>query len=142
MASRHSQQVPTVLLRHDLPDGSEHIDWMVAQDALGTLPLLTFRLGKRLDQALQGESLPACRIAEHRPTYLEYQGPISGGRGSVMRLARGTVTNWQRNEKTDPERWSMEIRWPSAVQQLEVVRQKLDQWMVFCVTISKAGDKT
>jgi hypothetical protein len=142
MASRHNQQFPTVLLRHDLPDGSEHIDWMVAQDALGTLPLLTFRLGRRPDELLNGESLPGCRIADHRPAYLELEGPVSGGRGRVTRLARGMVSNWRRDEKTGPERWSMEIHWPTAVQQLEVVRQKLDQWLVFCVTISQAGDKT
>ena len=141
MARRHSQ-FPTVLLRHDLPDGSEHIDWMLAQDTLGTLPLLTFRLGRRLDQLPGGESLPACRIADHRPHYLDYEGPVSAGRGRVTRLARGSIRNWQTSGTGEAERWELEILWPAALQQLEVTKEKLDQWAVFCVTISHAGDKT
>jgi hypothetical protein len=30
------------------------------------------------------------RIADHRRVYLEYEGEISGGRGSVRRIASGT----------------------------------------------------
>lgn len=32
----------------------------------------------------------ARRLADHRLVYLDYQGPISGDRGSVRRLDRGT----------------------------------------------------
>ena len=142
MPSRHSQQFPTVLLRHDLPDGSEHIDWMLSQDALGTLPLITFRLESRLDELPVGSSLSGCRIADHRPDYLAYEGPVSGGRGSVRRLARGTVLNWVRHTTPSPERWELDIQWTAAKQRLEVVRQKLDQWRVFCVTIIHSGDKS
>jgi len=31
------------------------------------------------------------RLPDHRQLYLDYQGPISGDRGSVRRLNRGTV---------------------------------------------------
>src|SRR5215510_1835254 len=142
MARRHNQQFPTVLLRHDLPDGSEHIDWMLAQDTLGTLPLLTFRLGQRLDQLPCGQSLAACRIADHRPAYLGYEGPVSGDRGRVSRLARGSIQKWERSGSGDAERWAIEILWPAALQQLEVTREKLDQWAVFCVTMGQTGDKS
>jgi len=29
-------------------------------------------------------------LGEHRREYLDYEGPVSGGRGSVMRVAAGT----------------------------------------------------
>lgn len=36
-----------------------------------------------------GVDLPARRLADHRPAYLDYQGEVSGGRGSVARVDRG-----------------------------------------------------
>src|SRR5436190_123012 len=36
-----------------------------------------------------GETVPAERIADHRLAYLEYEGPVSGGRGSVRRVDGG-----------------------------------------------------
>ena len=47
-----------------------------------------------------GESLPmecsAERLPDHRRAYLEYEGPISGDRGRVQQVARGSyeVVNW------------------------------------------------
>jgi hypothetical protein len=37
-----------------------------------------------------GCDLPARRLADHRPAYLEYEGDVSGGRGTVRRVDRGT----------------------------------------------------
>ncbi|MBA3313841.1 MAG: hypothetical protein M3552_11160 [Planctomycetota bacterium] len=34
-------------------------------------------------------TIPAERIADHRLTYLDYEGPVSGGRGQVSRLDGG-----------------------------------------------------
>ena len=31
-------------------------------------------------------------LAPHRPAYLDYEGPVSGGRGHVRRVAGGTFT--------------------------------------------------
>lgn len=75
-----------VLLRHALPDGSSHLDWMLDRgDGQG---LLSFRIGEGTDvraaAAFVGE-----RVGDHRREYLEYEGPISGGRGSVVRIAVG-----------------------------------------------------
>lgn len=78
----------TVLLRHTLPDGTEHYDWLTqpAPEA----PLVAFRVIERID-------LPACvaftaqRIPDHRPVYLDYEGEVSGGRGHVTRVATGTA---------------------------------------------------
>ncbi|WP_422931113.1 DNA polymerase ligase N-terminal domain-containing protein [Singulisphaera sp. PoT] len=36
-----------------------------------------------------GTPLPARELAPHRPVYLDYEGEISGDRGSVRRLDRG-----------------------------------------------------
>jgi hypothetical protein len=79
-----------VVLRHDLPDGSWHYDWMLQVCDDPAEPLLTFRVMVRPDDptvvAFEGERLP-----DHRSIYLDYEGPISGGRGSVTRIARGTL---------------------------------------------------
>ncbi len=37
-----------------------------------------------------GVELPARSLADHRMVYLEYEGEVSGGRGSVRRLDAGT----------------------------------------------------
>lgn len=77
---------PTVLLRHTLPDGSFHFDWMLARDDDG--PLRTFRLETDISAGCEqfvGTSLP-----DHRRRYLDYEGPISGNRGRVQRVASGS----------------------------------------------------
>jgi len=35
--------------------------------------------------------IPATPIADHRKAYLEYEGPLSGDRGEVQRVAVGAV---------------------------------------------------
>ncbi|MCC6659431.1 MAG: hypothetical protein IT437_00960 [Phycisphaerales bacterium] len=76
----------TVLLRHDTPDGSAHWDWMIQRLGGG---LTTFRVAVRIDLG------PACfgaeRLPDHREAYLTYEGPVTGDRGSVRRVADGTV---------------------------------------------------
>ncbi|MBX6312098.1 MAG: hypothetical protein IRY99_04145 [Isosphaeraceae bacterium] len=39
-----------------------------------------------------GVAIPARALADHRLAYLEYEGEISRGRGTVRRLDRGTYT--------------------------------------------------
>ena len=76
----------TVLLRHTLPDASAHLDWMIetAPDAA----LVTFRLTSPMGAG----PFEAERIGDHRRAYLDYQGPVSGGRGEVARVASGEAT--------------------------------------------------
>lgn len=87
----------TVLLRHDLPDGTHHFDWLIEPEPAGAgaadpdeRALLAWRLPRRPEEAIGGEMLVE-RLAPHRRVYLEYEGPISGGRGVVSRVASGTV---------------------------------------------------
>lgn len=86
--------LPMVELLHTLPDGTVHVDWMIAQDPEASLSLITFRLPRPLAELKPGEKLIAQRIADHRPAYLAYEGPISGGRGAVHCLARGRICQW------------------------------------------------
>lgn len=76
---------PTTLLRHELPNGTHHFDWLLARDDDG--PLLTFRTDR--DISRDNDPFDAERIPDHRRAYLAYEGPVSGGRGRVVRVASG-----------------------------------------------------
>lgn len=76
-----------VLLRHVVPDGTEHFDWLFER-APGAGGLLAFRVMERLDLADVAMFI-AERIGDHRREYLAYEGPVSGNRGEVRRLAEG-----------------------------------------------------
>jgi hypothetical protein len=79
-----------VLLRHELPGGEWHYDWMIQRSDEAVAPLLTFRVFVRPDDAAVRE-FAAERLGDHRAVYLEYEGEVSGGRGRVDRLAAGVV---------------------------------------------------
>jgi len=74
-----------VILHHRLDD-SEHWDLMLEQGDV----LLTWQL---LREPVNRESLPipARRIGDHRKAYLDYEGPITGNRGTVRRVDSGSV---------------------------------------------------
>lgn len=80
-----------VLLRHDLPSGGWHFDWML-QRSSGAEGLLTFRVESRPDQPGFG-FFEADRLDDHRTAYLDYEGEVSGGRGSVRRVASGVLVS-------------------------------------------------
>jgi len=92
-----TQQTPifrTVVLRHETPDGGFHFDWMLEPPAVGGSPsrvLITFRVNTNpLDW--KGDLFDAVRLPDHRAIYLTYEGPLTENRGSVTRVAQGTVT--------------------------------------------------
>jgi hypothetical protein len=93
----------TVLLLHERPDGTSHLDWMIQREGDsavgagaanrstdGEPALLTFRVAVRIDSGEWGCFL-AEQIGEHRAAYLSYEGPVPGGRGRVSRVAEGEV---------------------------------------------------
>jgi|GEM_PF-1092425 len=89
-----------VLLRHDLPDGSWHRDWMLddaaaRNDCVGGERveggLLSFRVEGSVVWPPEG-GFECVRIDRHRREYLKYEGPVSGGRGEVVREAGGDCT--------------------------------------------------
>jgi hypothetical protein len=118
-----ARALPTVQLLHELVDGTSHVDWMIAQDPRGTLPLVTFRLAARVDQ-LTGGTATAERLPDHRPAYLEYEGPVAGNRGKVRRLAKGLVVRWERGSDS----WRIEVAWdgpPGAPPRQELLLERL-----------------
>ena len=69
-----------VILTHDHP--VLHWDFMLEKEA----HLRTWRL----EQApANGLEIAAESLADHRLAYLDYQGPVSGDRGTVRRFDRG-----------------------------------------------------
>ncbi len=150
---RNSLPLATVLLRHELPDGSWHVDWMVAQDRAAEARLITFRLPRRLDELAAGESIQAERLEDHRAAYLEYQGPVSGGRGSVSRLRSGQIMQLQRKtglqELTRQSAWILRVQWSSLwehnrsesaaiEQEIELRHDKTGGWTAICVRIGQS----
>jgi hypothetical protein len=73
------------VLAHDYPDA--HWDLFLEAGPV----LRAWRLRAPLSP---GEDVPAEAAADHRPLYLDYEGPVSGGRGTVRRVDAGTF-EWQ-----------------------------------------------
>jgi hypothetical protein len=74
-----------VILHHILPPKSarpSHYDLMLERDGV----LLTWAV-EQLPRA--GLQVAATRLPDHRLAYLDYEGPISGDRGHVRRVAAG-----------------------------------------------------
>jgi hypothetical protein len=70
-----------VILEHDHP----HLHWDLMLESGPAL--LTWRLAT---PPRPGEVVNAIRVFDHRLLYLDYEGPICGGRGRVIRCAHGT----------------------------------------------------
>ncbi|MFM9958339.1 MAG: hypothetical protein ACKVZJ_09685 [Phycisphaerales bacterium] len=91
------------LLRHTLPDGSHHFDWVLglcsmeaAQAEPDRRDAVTFRVAERVDvergadgAASQPRLIEGERLPDHRRRYLWYEGEVEGGRGCVERVAAG-----------------------------------------------------
>ena len=79
-----------VILRHDSPRGV-HFDLMLeVDDALKTWALPR--------PPAPGADMPCEALGDHRLAYLDYEGPISGDRGSVTRWDRGTYGTERQSE--------------------------------------------
>ena len=71
-----------VVLEHDHPE--LHWDFMLENAGV----LKTWRLPEF--PPVDGQKLAAQAIADHRLHYLDYEGPVSGNRGRVVRCDRGS----------------------------------------------------
>jgi hypothetical protein len=69
------------ILEHDWP--TRHWDFLLEAGAV----LKSWRL---LMEPCAGVDIPAEQNADHRTLYLDYEGPVSGGRGTVKRWDAGT----------------------------------------------------
>lgn len=74
-----------VILEHDHP--VLHWDFMLEDGAA----LKTWRL---LSPPRPGAAIAAEALPDHRPLYLDYEGPVSGNRGRVRRWDWGTY-EWE-----------------------------------------------
>ena len=72
-----------VVLRHDGID-NPHFDVMWESSPGSALVTI------RTEEWPMREPARFERVGDHRREYLEYEGPVSGGRGHVRRVARGT----------------------------------------------------
>jgi hypothetical protein len=88
-----------VILHHKLADG-EHWDLMLERGQV----LATWQLSTPpVDPAAR--PVQANRIGDHRKEYLDYEGPVSGDRGEVVRFDAGEY----RAIECQPDRWVVEL---------------------------------
>jgi hypothetical protein len=90
-----------VLLWHDCPtdyrDGS-HWDLMLEREGVAEERRLATWSLRELPKGWPGAAVDApteveaVAFADHRAAYLDYEGPVSGDRGTVTRIARGEFT--------------------------------------------------
>jgi hypothetical protein len=60
------------------------------------------RTWRLLSEPAPGQTIPAEPIANHRLLYLDYEGPVSGDRGTVTRFDAGTF-EWLADEPSNVE---------------------------------------
>ena len=96
----------SVILLHTTPGGDSHYDWMIEQGgSVEEHRLMTWRCGSRPDRPdWDGR---AVSIALHRAAYLDYEGDLTGGRGSVQRVVSGEVIAFSGGD----EGLEVTIRW-------------------------------
>ena len=82
-----------VILTHDWP----HPHWDFLAEAGGVL-----RAWRLLEEPVVGADIPAEPNFPHRLFYLDYEGPVSGGRGNVTRWDAGTC-DWLTDEQDRAE---------------------------------------
>lgn len=64
------------------------------------------------------------RLPDHRRIYLEYEGPISGGRGEVKRVAGGVIHHLQATEVL------VQLRIDCVDNLVELRRVHADRWLL------------
>jgi hypothetical protein len=111
-----------VLLYHDCPPDfarTSHWDLMLELgDSLATWAMMELP-GRWIDaRARTAERCPDCatvvasdnvaaeRLSDHRVAYLDYEGPVSGDRGNVTRIASGEYELLAR----DAAHWEIDLR--------------------------------
>ncbi|HEY4232931.1 MAG TPA: DNA polymerase ligase N-terminal domain-containing protein [Lacipirellulaceae bacterium] len=88
-----------VLLHHECPTGDPrptHYDLMLEADgALRTWTIVELPCSWDATAGLSssvGENIVAEQLPDHRLAYLDFEGPVSGGRGNVSPIDAGTLT--------------------------------------------------
>jgi hypothetical protein len=112
-----------VILRHHSPQGV-HFDFMLESGGV----LKTWALPR---PPVSGEEIECEALADHRLAYLDYEGPVSGGRGSVTRWDRGAYTV---GRQSDAE-WVVELAGEKLVGQATLSRliSHPTRWMFYFI---------
>lgn len=107
-----------VVLQHDHPE-SLHWDFLLEFDDR----MLTWALPL---PPCYDHPLPARALPDHRKEYLQYEGPVSQGRGTVVRWDRGTFECLVRDE----DRVEVDLRGAKLVGRLCIERssQSPEEW--------------
>ena len=113
-----------VILTHDWP--FPHWDFLAEADGV-------LRAWRLLAEPVADTDIPAERNFNHRLFYLGYEGPVSGGRGTVSRWDAGTC-EWLADV---PDRSEIELRGTKLVGRA-VLRREGEAW-VFRVTAPAAA---
>jgi hypothetical protein len=104
-----------VILEHDHP--TRHWDFMLQAGDL----LRTWRLA---GPPAPGQSVDAEQSFDHRPAYLDYEGPVSGGRGQVVRWDQGEF-DWEVDEDS---RVAIRLAGRRVQGRAELVRDENARW--------------
>jgi hypothetical protein len=123
--------VPTALLRHTRDADDVHFDWLIAQDEAACEPLITLQVPRAVHEMTANETVVARRIPDHRTAYLTYEGPVSGDRGQVSRVARGEATL----DAPPASASTIAVNWSTTTARYAVVRSGHDSadWRVTCL---------
>ncbi|MDF1809750.1 MAG: hypothetical protein P1U42_08650 [Phycisphaerales bacterium] len=119
-----------VVLKHTESSKAPHFDFLIDQpELLIEHRLICFKSFIRPDLTTSGK-LQATRIADHRAHYLTYEGPISGNRGDVSRVANGVIDCFTMT----PDSLKMLIKWDDLTIFYDAIRIDLDNpnWLIQC----------
>lgn len=110
-----------VLLRHDFPPDfprASHWDLMLESGDV----LRTWALAELPDATR--DTVDAQQLADHRLAYLDYEGPISGDRGSVRQADRGEFESVAQAENC----WLIKLQGRTMRGQITLRRVQDDRW--------------
>jgi hypothetical protein len=134
-----------VVLYHECPAGYErtsHWDLMLESGdklrtwALATLPAswgpakLRTEVTHPARYASSGDLVGAQQLGEHRLAYLEYEGPLTGNRGSVARIDAGEY----KGIVESPSEWQVELSGSLLKGRMTLRRTEPDsnEWTLSC----------
>ena len=110
-----------VILRHTEGAGV-HYDFMLQTGEV----LATWRVGVNPADLSADEEAEATKLADHRLAYLDYEGPISGDRGSVHRVDRGPFE--RQSDQSGRTRIELSGRTIQGAFELVPLGQGLERW--------------
>jgi len=113
-----------VVLRHETPpDAARGSHWDLMLEVGDVLRTWACSRLPRSDCTVD-----AWQLADHRHAYLDYEGPVSGGRGAVTRWDAGTYVLLEER----PRRWSVRLRGKRLAGRLTLTRadEATGRWQV------------